>query len=271
MKHKVHQGHFARKRFGQHFLTDEFVIDQMMSSINPSSGQALIEIGPGLGALTLPLAAQLDKIVVIELDRHLADRLTDHPQLKEKLILRQQDVLSVNFSELYASFNQPFRILGNLPYNISTPLLFHLFKDIHCIDDMHFMLQREVVDRLLAAPDTKAYGRLSVMVQYHCQVIPILEVSPDAFTPMPKVHSAVIRLIPHRSLSHPYPLTNTERLHVVTRQAFNQRRKTLRNSLGSLFTEQKLIDIGVDPGLRAENISVEQYCLLANKLDESLL
>lgn len=266
MNRKLYQVHFAKKRFGQNFLTDEFVIDQIISSIHPSPEQTLIEIGPGLGALTLPLADQMDKILVIELDRHLADRLNQHPQLKDKLILYQQDVMTVNFSELSATFKQPLRILGNLPYNISTPLLFHLFKDIHRIDDMHFMLQREVVNRLLAAPNTKAYGRLSVMVQYHCKVIPILEVPPDAFTPIPKVYSAMIRLLPYRSLSHPYPVTDIERLNLVTRQAFNQRRKTLHNSLGALFTDQELAETGICPKLRAENVSVEQYCLLANRL-----
>ncbi|TNH43150.1 16S rRNA (adenine(1518)-N(6)/adenine(1519)-N(6))-dimethyltransferase RsmA [Photorhabdus luminescens] len=266
MNNRVHQGHFARKRFGQNFLTDQFVIDSIVSAINPQPGQAVLEIGPGLGALTEPVGERMDKMTVVELDRDLAARLQVHPQLKDKLTIIQQDAMTVNFGELSQQRGKPLRVFGNLPYNISTPLMFHLFSYTDAIADMHFMLQKEVVNRLVAGPGSKAFGRLSVMAQYYCQVIPVLEVPPTAFTPAPKVDSAVVRLIPHKSI--PHPVKNIRMLSRITTQAFNQRRKTIRNSLGDLFTVEQLTELGVDPSTRAENISVEQYCKMANWLSE---
>ncbi|AGH72713.1 16S rRNA (adenine(1518)-N(6)/adenine(1519)-N(6))-dimethyltransferase RsmA [Edwardsiella piscicida] len=266
MNSRVHQGHLARKRFGQNFLTDQFVIDSIVSAINPLPGQAVVEIGPGLGALTEPVADRMDKMTVIELDRDLAERLSTHPFISRKLTIRQQDAMTVDFSEMAREAGQPLRVFGNLPYNISTPLMFHLFSYASAIGDMHFMLQKEVVNRLVAGPDSKTYGRLSVMAQYYCQVIPVLEVPPSAFRPAPKVDSAVVRLIPHREL--PYPVSDVRVLSRITTEAFNQRRKTVRNSLGHLFSADQLSALGIDPARRAETLSVADYCRLANWLCE---
>lgn len=172
MNNRVHQGHLARKRFGQNFLNDQFVIDSIVSAINPQKGQAMVEIGPGLAALTEPVGERLDQLTVIELDRDLAARLQTHPFLGPKLTIYQQDAMTFNFGELAEKMGQPLRVFGNLPYNISTPLMFHLFSYTDAIADMHFMLQKEVVNRLVAGPNSKAYGRLSVMAQYYCNVIP---------------------------------------------------------------------------------------------------
>lgn len=264
MNKRVHQGHFARKRFGQNFLNDQWVIESIVAAINPQPGQALVEIGPGLAALTEPVAERLEALTVIELDRDLAARLQTHPFIGSKLTIYQQDAMTMDFGELAKKLGQPLRVFGNLPYNISTPLMFHLFNYSDAIADMHFMLQKEVVNRLVAGPDSKAYGRLSVMAQYYCQIIPVLEVPPSAFTPPPKVDSAVVRLVPWRTL--PHPVKSVRLLSRITTEAFNQRRKTLRNSLGNLFSADDLSELAIDPALRAENISVAQYCQLANWL-----
>lgn len=267
MNDSVHLGHRARKRFGQNFLNDVFVIDSIVSAINPRKGEAMLEIGPGLAALTEPVARDLDHMTVIEIDRDLAERLRHHPQLKDKLTVREQDAMSADFSALSAELGQKLRVFGNLPYNISTPLMFHLFDYTDSISDMHFMLQKEVVNRLAAGPGSKAYGRLSVMAQYYCQVIPVLEVPPHAFKPAPKVDSAVVRLVPHAQ--KPFPVKNLRWLSRVTTDAFNQRRKTLRNGLSHLFSVEQLEALGIDPTLRAENITVEQFCRLANWLSDN--
>ena len=267
MNNRVHQGHLARKRFGQNFLNDQFVIESIVSAIHPQKGQAMVEIGPGLGALTEPVGERLDKMTVIELDRDLAARLQTHPFLAPKLTIYQQDAMTMDFGELSRTLGQPLRVFGNLPYNISTPLMFHLFSYTDAIADMHFMLQKEVVNRLVAGPNSKAYGRLSVMAQYYCQIIPVLEVPPTAFTPPPKVDSAVVRLVPYTTL--PHPVKEIRLLSRITTEAFNQRRKTIRNSLGNVFSLEALESLGIDPALRAENITVAQYCQLANYLAEN--
>ena len=267
MNDSVHLGHRARKRFGQNFLNDVFVIDSIVSAINPRKGEAMLEIGPGLAALTEPVARDLDHMTVIEIDRDLAERLRHHPQLKDKLTVREQDAMSADFSAISAELGQKLRVFGNLPYNISTPLMFHLFDYTDSISDMHFMLQKEVVNRLAAGPGSKAYGRLSVMAQYYCHVIPVLEVPPHAFKPAPKVDSAVVRLVPHAQ--KPFPVKNLRWLSRVTTDAFNQRRKTLRNGLSHLFSVEQLEALGIDPTLRAENITVEQFCRLANWLSDN--
>ncbi|AWK13792.1 16S rRNA (adenine(1518)-N(6)/adenine(1519)-N(6))-dimethyltransferase RsmA [Candidatus Fukatsuia symbiotica] len=266
MHNRIHQGHFARKRFGQNFLNDHCVIDSIVSAIHPLPGEAVIEIGPGLGALTEPVVDRLDKMTVIELDRDLATRLINHPKLKDKLIVHQQDAMKTDFSALAKLAGQPLRVFGNLPYNISTPLMFRLFGYTNTISDMHFMLQKEVVKRLVAAPDSKAYGRLTVMAQYYCRIIPVLEVPSTAFTPAPKVDSAVVRLTPHRQ--QPNPVSDIRLLGLITTQAFNQRRKTIRNSLGELFTPEQLTKLSIDPAFRAENVTVAQYCRLTNWLSD---
>lgn len=262
MNNRMHQGHFARKRFGQNFLNDENVIENIVAAIQPKKDQALVEIGPGLAALTLPVSQYVDHLTVIEIDRDLATRLLENPFLKDKINVIQQDAMTVDFTALANQMNQPLRVFGNLPYNISTPLMFHLFQFTHAISDMHFMLQKEVVNRLVAAPNSKAYGRLSVMAQYYCQIIPVLEVPPYAFKPAPKVDSAVVKLIPHKSL--PHPVNDIRALSRITTEAFNQRRKTIRNSLSNIFSAESLTNLGIDLDARAENLSVQQYCQLAN-------
>jgi 16S rRNA (adenine1518-N6/adenine1519-N6)-dimethyltransferase len=261
---KQHLGHTARKRFGQNFLHDNYVIDQIVTVIGPKKDQHMVEIGPGLGALTEPVCELIDALTVIELDRDLAARLRTHPFIASKLTIVEADALKYDFSQLLSE-DKPLRIFGNLPYNISTPLMFHLFSFANKVQDMHFMLQKEVVNRLAATPGNKSYGRLSVMAQYHCQIIPVLQVPPGAFNPPPKVDSAVVRLIPHQK--KPVSLLNEETLHNVCAQAFNHRRKTMRNSLKESLNEQQLIDLDINPELRAENLSLEQYAKIANAVD----
>ena len=262
MNNRVHQGHFARKRFGQNFLHDDYIIESIVAAIQPKADQALVEIGPGLAALTVPVSKYVDHLTVVEIDRDLASRLIDNPLLNNKLTVIEQDALTFDFNELKQQLGKPLRVFGNLPYNISTPLMFHLFEYANIITDMHFMLQKEVVTRLVAAPNSKDYGRLSVMAQYFCQIIPVLEVPPTSFKPAPKVDSAVVKLIPYKE--KPYQVNDVKILSRVTTEAFNQRRKTIRNSLSNMFTVEQLVELNIDPNLRAENITVQQYCQLAN-------
>ncbi|OCG37690.1 16S rRNA (adenine(1518)-N(6)/adenine(1519)-N(6))-dimethyltransferase RsmA [Gilliamella sp. Gris1-4] len=262
MNNRVHQGHFARKRFGQNFLHDDYIIENIVSAIQPKKDQALVEIGPGLAALTIPISKHIDHLTVIEIDRDLASRLIENPFLNNKLTVIEQDALTFDFNQLADQLGKPLRVFGNLPYNISTPLMFHLFEHADIITDMHFMLQKEVVTRLIASPNSKHYGRLSVMAQYYCQIIPVLEVPPTSFKPAPKVDSAVVKLIPYKE--KPYLVNDIKILSRVTTEAFNQRRKTIRNSLSNLFTVEQLTELNIDPNLRAENLTVQQYCQLAN-------
>lgn len=272
MSSKKHLGHTARKRFGQNFLHDNNVIQNIVAAIYPQKDQFLLEIGPGLGALTEPVAEQVDHLTVVELDRDLAERLRHHPFLHHKITVIENDAMQFDFGEFYRQENlaekgQKLRVFGNLPYNISTPLMFHLFKYHDIIQDMHFMLQKEVVKRLCAAPNSKSYGRLTIMAQYFCQVMPVLEVPPAAFKPAPKVDSAVVRLIPHQVL--PHPVKDLYWLNRVCSQAFNQRRKTLRNALSTLFSAESLTALGVDLNARAENLSIADYARLANWLTDN--
>lgn len=262
MNNRVHQGHFARKRFGQNFLHDDYIIESIVAAIQPNKDQALVEIGPGLAALTIPVSKLVDHLTVIEIDRDLAERLKQNPLLTDKLTVIEQDALNYDFNILATELGKPLRVFGNLPYNISTPLIFHLFEFANIITDMHFMLQKEVVTRLVAAPNSKDYGRLSVMAQYYCQIIPVLEVPPSAFKPAPKVDSAVVKLIPYKQ--KPYLVNDVKILSRLTTEAFNQRRKTIRNSLSNMFSVEQLIELDIDPTLRAENLTVQQYCQLAN-------
>ncbi|OOF86487.1 16S rRNA (adenine(1518)-N(6)/adenine(1519)-N(6))-dimethyltransferase [Rodentibacter ratti] len=272
MSSKKHLGHIARKRFGQNFLHDNNVIQNIVAAIYPQKDQFLLEIGPGLGALTEPVAEQVDHLTVVELDRDLAERLRHHPFLHHKITVIENDAMQFDFGEFYRQENlaekgQKLRVFGNLPYNISTPLMFHLFKYHDIIQDMHFMLQKEVVKRLCAAPNSKSYGRLTIMAQYFCQVMPVLEVPPTAFKPAPKVDSAVVRLIPHQVL--PHLVKDLYWLNRVCSQAFNQRRKTLRNALSTLFSAENLTALGVDLNARAENLSIADYARLANWLTDN--
>jgi 16S rRNA (adenine1518-N6/adenine1519-N6)-dimethyltransferase len=254
--------HRPRKRFGQNFLHDPLVIQRIVQAINPMPGQRLVEIGPGQGAITLPLLRACRQLEVIELDRDLIQPLAEKTATAGKLVIHQQDALRFDFRSL--ANGEKLRTVGNLPYNISTPLLFHLIEQSDAILDMHFMLQKEVVDRMAAAPGRGDYGRLSVMVQYHCRVAPLFRVGPGAFKPAPKVDSAFVRLIPWPE--PPFPVKDTEYLTTLVRQAFSQRRKTLRNTLKSLLSEQDIRATGTDPSARPETISVEQYVALANQL-----
>ena len=260
----IHHGHKARKRFGQNFLNDDTVIEGIVRAIAPKEGDNLLEIGPGLGAITEPVAELTDKLNVVELDKDLAERLVTHPFIGKKLNIFQADALQFDFNQVMDP-ERKLKVFGNLPYNISTPLLFHLYEFLDGIENMHFMLQKEVVNRMCAAPNSKAYGRLSIMTQYYCKTIPVIEVPPTAFVPPPKVDSAVIRLIPKDKELRTQ--ANPKTLNRVCLEAFNQRRKTLRNSLSNLMTAEELNELGIDASLRAENISLDQYITIANYVD----
>lgn len=261
MSNKTHLGHQAKKRFGQNFLHNDAVISDIVDAINPEPGENLVEIGPGLGALTEPVIERAGQLSVVELDRDLAHRLRHHPFIASQLTIYETDALKFDFSELIKD-DKPLRIFGNLPYNISTPLIFHLLTFNDKVQDMHFMLQKEVVERMAASPNSKTYGRLSIMTQYQCQVIPVMEIGPEAFKPAPKVDSAIVRLVPHKIIKN--PVKNIKSLNQVCLAAFNQRRKTIRNSFKKLLSGDQLESLGINPGLRAENLSVDDFIMLAN-------
>ena len=256
MAHQLAKTHKARKRFGQNFLHDQAVIYRIVRAIAPREGEHLVEIGPGQGALTEPLVETCGNLDVIELDRDLVPRLKVQFALTKGFRIHQGDALQFDFSQLQKD-GQLLRLVGNLPYNISTPLIFHLLNFSGLIKDMHFMLQKEVVDRLVAQPGDKNYGRLSVMAQYACSAENVLHVGPEAFFPPPKVDSAIVRLVPHDK--SPYPCKDTALLEQVVRAAFSLRRKTLRNSLKDYVTPNQLESLGINPQLRAENVSLSQY------------
>lgn len=263
MTDKVHMGHHARKRFGQNFLHDPAVIERIVKAIAPKPGELLVEIGPGLGALTEPVAERAGQLTVIELDRDLAQRLREHPTLADKLTIYQTDAMKFDFRQLMPATGK-MKVFGNLPYNISTPLLFHLFEYADCIDNMHFMLQKEVVERMTAGPGSKTYGRLSVMTQFFCQAIPVVEVGPGAFKPAPKVDSAVVRLIPKPVAERAdVPVAVLNR---VCLEAFNQRRKTLRNCFSNFATAEQIEALGINPGLRPEQLAVADFIRVAQWL-----
>jgi 16S rRNA (adenine1518-N6/adenine1519-N6)-dimethyltransferase len=246
--------HHARKRFGQHFLTDGAIVDAIVDAIDPRPGQPLIEIGPGLGALTGPLLARCETLTVIELDRDLATRL----RRDARLTVIEADVLAVDFAALAAQRAARLRVVGNLPYNISTPILFHLLANAELLEDQHFMLQKEVVDRMAAAPGSKTYGRLSVMLQWRYHIESLFEVPPDSFEPPPRVDSAVVRLLPWPS---PAPV-DPARLGEIVAVAFSQRRKILRNTLGRWLDEHGFAG-DFDVQRRAEEVPVSEFVALA--------
>ena len=253
--------HVARKRFGQNFLHDQVVIERIIRRFNPQPGEHIVEIGPGLGALTWPLLEQLDELHAIELDRDLVARFKSDPRAQGRLHLHQADALSFDFSNLLNNSGK-LRIIGNLPYNISTPLMFHLLDFSSVIEDMMFMLQKEVVQRITAAPGGKNYGRLSVMVQAQCAVEKVLDVAAGAFTPPPKVESAVVHLVPY---SNPVVESRlTDAFARIVKAAFAQRRKTLRNNLKGMLTESAIKSAGIEPSARAETLSVEDFIVLAS-------
>jgi 16S rRNA (adenine1518-N6/adenine1519-N6)-dimethyltransferase len=252
--------HIARKRFGQHFLTDGGIIDAIVDAIHPEAGQPMVEIGPGLAALTQPLVERLGHLTVIELDRDLAVRLREHPHLS----VVESDVLKVDFRALAAHMltNAPaatkIRVVGNLPYNISTPILFHLLEQVDVIADQHFMLQKEVIDRMVAQPATSDYSRLSVMLQWRYDMANVLFVPPESFDPPPRVDSAVVRMVP---LATP-PEVNVKTLETLVQVAFSQRRKILRNTLGKWLDEKGFAG-EFDLQRRAEEVPVAEFVALA--------
>ena len=256
--------HKARKRFGQNFLHDPAIIQRIVQVINPQPGERLVEIGPGKGAITFPLLTACKHLEVIELDRDLVRPLAEKATAFGELVIHQQDALRFDFAALAEGGR--VRTVGNLPYNISTPLLFHLIAQSDSIQDMHFMLQKEVVDRMAAVPGNRDYGRLSVMIQYRCKVEPLFGVGPGAFQPAPRVDSAFVRLTPWPQ--PPVAVQDAACFATLVRQAFSQRRKTLRNTLKGLLSEQAIRATGADPSARPESISLEQYAALANQLAE---
>ncbi len=263
--------HFAKKRFGQNFLVDTSVINLIVDSIQPQPGDLMVEIGPGLGAMTKPLLSRLDFLNVIELDRDIIPRLINNCVFsditnKSKLIVNEKDVLKFDFAEFHAAQNtdKKLRIVGNLPYNISTPVLFHLLNQRELIQDMHFMLQKEVVDRIVATPGIKNYGRLSVMLQTFCETQALFEVPPYAFQPAPKVNSAILRLLPKTRFED--RITDFSLYEKLVRQAFSQRRKTLKNTLKDLCSTRQIKQAGLQPGQRAEELSIEDFVNLYQTL-----
>ena len=254
--------HQPRKRFGQNFLEDRGVLQSIAHAISPAAEQHLVEIGPGLGALTAELIDDCGHLTLIELDRELIPRLQSRFAPFHNWNLIQADALTIDYSQLTPT---PIRVVGNLPYNISTPLIFHLIKHAACIENMHFMLQREVVERLTAEPDSGHWGRLAIMVQYHCETEWLLDVPPEAFNPAPKVESAVLRITPRPPLLEAISL---KRFEEVVKQAFSQRRKTLRNTLKNLFNDDDLLGLDIDPGARAQELSLSQYVELSNLLEK---
>ncbi len=250
--------HIARKRFGQHFLTDSAIIDGIVSAIDPQPGDPMVEIGPGLAALTQPLVERLGRLHVLELDRDLAIRLREHPHLN----VIESDVLRVDFSQLASTLNTTkLRVVGNLPYNISSPILFHLLTHVDVVQDQHFMLQKEVIDRMVATPASGDYGRLSVMLQWRYDMENVLFVPPESFDPPPRVDSAVVRMVP---LAEP-PTINVTLMEEMVKVAFSQRRKLLRHTLGR-WLEARQFTGAFDVQRRAEEVPVAEYVALVQSL-----
>lgn len=249
--------HVAKKRFGQNFLTDQAIIANLIEAINPQKNQTLVEIGPGLGALTKPLLKKIDHLHVVEIDRDIVSWMQkEYPS--NHITIHNVDALKFNFSQL----GNQLRVTGNLPYNISTPILFHLLDNLTHITDMHFMLQKEVVERMVAQPSTAAYGRLSVMLQYHLNMEYLMTVPPEAFDPAPKVESAFVRCIPH--LAKPYIAQDYHLFYKVVLAAFGQRRKTIRNTLKDFLNDEDYVRLALNSQLRAENLSVASFVEISN-------
>ena len=249
--------HSPRKRFGQNFLQSRHIIDGIVRAINPQTEDNILEIGPGLGALTEPLLRRLNHLTAVEIDTDLQKYLSELAIAQGKLHLIGADALTLDYSQ----FGPRLRVVGNLPYNISTPLLIHLLQFASCIEDMHFMLQKEVVERMAAEPGSKAYGRLTVMLQYHCAVEHLFDVPPESFDPQPKVDSAVVRLVPYRV--SPFEKVSVAQLERLVANAFSMRRKTLNNNLKGIITAEQLCTLGVDGSKRPEQISISEYVQLA--------
>ena len=252
--------HIAKKKFGQNFLKDAAIIHSIIQSINPLPNDLLIEIGPGLGALTKPLLEKTNRLLAIELDRDIVSWM-ENEYSKKNITIFNEDVLNFNFNQ----FDQKIRVVGNLPYNISTPILFKCIDNILNIKDLHFMLQKEVVDRMIATPSSPEYGRLSVMLQYYFAMEHLVDVPKESFEPEPKVESSFVRLIPYEQ--YPFIANNIEQFARIVKEAFSQRRKTIRNTLKSFISENDFEKIGINPRLRAENLSVSDFVKISNYLD----
>ena len=252
--------HQPRKRFGQHFLHDPGVIRRIVATIAPQPGDRRVEIGPGEGAITFELLRAAGRLDAVELDRDLVEPLRERSRGIGELVVHGADALRFDFCAL-ATGGAKVRLVGNLPYNISTPLLFHLLDQSRCIRDMHFMLQKEVVERMAAGPGGKDYGRLSVMLQARCTVIPLFAIGPGAFRPPPKVDSAIVRLVP---LAQPPDIADQAVFARLVAAAFAQRRKTLRNGLKGLLSAEAIASLGIDPGARAEQLALDDFVRLAN-------
>jgi len=251
--------HIAKKRFGQNFLTDQSVINSLVEAISPKADDLMVEIGPGLGALTKPLLQKLNLLHVVEVDRDIIAWMQKE-YIKHNITIHNSDALKFDFTSL----GESLRVVGNLPYNISTPILFHLLDNVKHITDMHFMLQKEVVERMVAVPSTPAYGRLSVMLQYRLQMEYLFTVPPDAFDPAPKVESAFVRCVPHAKL--PFKAEDEVLFAQIVTAAFGQRRKTLRNTLKGLLDDNGFTAVHINSQLRAENLSVADFVAIANYL-----
>ena len=254
--------HVAKKRFGQNFLTDQAVIASLVDAINPHKNQSIVEIGPGLGALTKPLLKKIDHLHVVEIDRDIVSWMqTEYAKpsyVNNKISIHNVDALKFDFSQL----GRQLRVTGNLPYNISTPILFHLLDNLAHITDMHFMLQKEVVERMVASPSTPAYGRLSVMLQYYLNMEYLITVPPEAFEPAPKVESAFVRCVPHASL--PFIAKDTALFAKIVIAAFGQRRKTIRNTLKDFLSDGDFEQLKISSQMRAENLSVSDFVSISN-------
>ena len=257
--------HRARKRFGQNFLHDSGVIDRIIRAIAPREGDRMLEIGPGQGAITQSLVDSGVQLDVIEIDLDLVTILKDKFALAKNFTLHEGDALKFDFSRLDPAPSS-LRVVGNLPYNISTPLIFHLLNNAHVVRDMHFMLQKEVVERMAAKPGGGDWGRLSIMVQYHCRVEHLFNVGPGSFSPPPKVDSAIVRLTPHAVL--PHQAKDARALDRIVREAFNQRRKTLRNTLKNVLSVEEIAAADVDGSLRPEQLDLAAFVRLADQLTE---
>lgn len=255
--------HIPRKRFGQNFLTDDTVLHNIIRAIDPQPQDTMVEIGPGLAAMTKLLLQGVNQMHVVELDRDLVERLKKNFDPK-KLIVHSADALQFDFSSIPVPAGSKLRVVGNLPYNISSPLLFHLAEMAPYVQDQHFMLQKEVVERMVAGPGSKTYGRLSVMLQWRYRMELMFIVPPTAFEPPPRVESAIVRMIP---IAEPLPC-DQGKLERVVLKAFSQRRKVIRNCLAGMFAESDLLEVGIDPQLRPETIPLAQYVALANRLKD---
>ena len=252
--------HVAKKKFGQNFLKDSSIIHAIIQSIQPLQDDLLVEIGPGLGALTKPLLEKTKHLFAIELDRDIINWMQNQYS-KNNITIFNEDVLNFNFHQ----FDKKIRIVGNLPYNISTPILFKCIEDIKIITDLHFMLQKEVVDRMIAAPSSSEYGRLSVMLQYYFAMEHLVHVPKKSFDPEPKVESSFVRLIPYDN--YPFVANNIDQFGKIVKEAFSQRRKTIRNTLKNFMNANDFENIDINPQLRAENLSVSDFVKISNYLD----